>query len=154
MIGGCITSGKYNMTANVYSKTDLRDENTGQVKAKYVIAVNQGKIFARGLANLRGKDSGTLQDWGNKLNDYHYLRVKTTLEISEGDIIADIYDADGRLYGDEQFIVLGVTPTFDPFGSFIEYDILCNKSEIRIDLISSNKMAHDVTALQGLEELQ
>lgn len=153
MIGGCISSGKYNMTANHYIKTTQTNPKTRQVKAVYDIENISFPLLARGLANLRGKDSGTLEDWGNKLNDYHYLRVKTQIEVSEGDIIADILDADGEPYGDEQFIILGVTPTFDPFGSFIEYDIICNKSEININLVQSLVTASDTdqTLMVGAE---
>ena len=150
MIGGCISSGKYNMTGWVYAKTTQENTNTGQVKAVYVKKyAAPSPMVARGLANLRGKDSGTLQDWGNKLDDYHYLRIKTMEVIEEGEVVAGIVDANGQPYGDEQFVVLGVTPTFDPFGSFIEYDIICNKAEVHIKLPDANVVSSDTTALAG-----
>lgn len=135
MIGGCITSGKYNMTGRVYRKTTQRNEKTGQVKAAY-LGYKEISLIARGLANLRGKDSGTMQDWGNKLDEYHYLRVKTMDKIDEGDILTRIKDANGDYYldPDVQFIVIGVTPTYEPFGTFMEYDILCNISEVNVRL--------------------
>jgi hypothetical protein len=142
------------MTAWVFEKTTQQVGNTGQVKAVYSTG-QQFSLIARGLANLRGKDSGTLQDWGNKLEEYHYLRVKTMLKIEEGDLIAKIRDADGSLYGEDpdlQFIVLGVTPTFDPFGSFIEYDVLCNKSEVHIKLPDSLAETADVTLMSSSEQ--
>jgi hypothetical protein len=148
MIGGCVTSGKYNMTGVVYEKSTVQNSNTGQVKAQYLNGV-EVQMVARGLANLRGKDSGTLQDWGNKLDDYHYLRVKTMYPIEEGWVVAGIKDANGLPYGDEQFIVLGVTPTFDPFGSFMEYDIICNKSEVHIKLPDALVTSGDSTSLAG-----
>lgn len=135
MIGGCLSSGKYNMTATVYRKESARNENTGQVKAVYANP-ESFSLIARGLSNLRGKDSGTLSDWGNKLNEFHYLRIKTMTRLEESDLVTQIVDAGGSFYLDEkiQFIVLGVTPTFDPFGNFIEYDILCNKSTVQVKL--------------------
>lgn len=137
MIGGCLTSGKYNMTGRVYKKTTEQNSKTGQVKAAYHL-YNEVPMIARGLANLRGKDSGTEQDWGNKLDDYHYLRVKTQYKMDEGDIITRIMDADGKFYLDSeiQFVVIGVTPTYEPFGSFMEYDIICNMAEVMVRLES------------------
>ena len=137
MIGGCITSGKYNMTGRVYKKTTERNEKTGQVKAAYNTYI-EVPLIARGLANLRGKDSGTEQDWGNKLDEYHYLRVKSMYKMVEGDILTQIKDADGEYYldGQVQFIVIGVTPTYEPFGTFMEYDILCNLAEVEVRLVA------------------
>jgi hypothetical protein len=134
MIGGCITSGKYNMTASLYTKTAEINPNTGQVKAKYVFNTDFS-LIARGLANLRGKDSGTMQDYGNKLVEYHYLRVKTMQSMEEGDVILGILDADGQPYlnTEIQFVVLGITPTYEPFGTFLEYDVICNKAEVNIN---------------------
>jgi hypothetical protein len=119
------------MTANVYTKDRQINPNTGQVKAVYGNA-HPITLIARGLSNLRGKDSGTIQDYGNKLVEYHYLRVKTMYKMDEGAIISDILDADGKPYleAGKQFVVIGVTPTFDPFGSFVEYDILCDEAEV------------------------
>ena len=135
MIGNCFVSGKYNMTAWWYLKSSTANINTGQIKATYS---NPHKIncVARGLSNLRGKDSGTMQDYGNKINEYHYLRVKTMEKLNDGDILTQIFGADGKIYldGSIQFTVLGVTPTFDPFGMFMEYDILANKSEVHVNL--------------------
>jgi hypothetical protein len=135
MIGGCLTSGKYNMTGRVYAKTTEQNTRSGQVKAVYS-EYQEVPLIARGLANLRGKDSGTEQDWGNKLDEYHYLRVKSAYKMREGDILTKIRDADGQYYLDDriQFIVIGVTPTYEPFGSFMEYDILCNLSEVNVRL--------------------
>jgi hypothetical protein len=136
MIGGCIMSGKYNMVANLFEKGVEVNENTGQSKAKYMLKSADFSLIARGLANLRGKDSGTMQDWGNKLDEYHYLRVKTNEEMTEGDIITYIRDINGDVYLNEtiQFVVLGVTPTYEPFGGFMEYDILCNRAEVNVNL--------------------
>ena len=135
MIGGCLTSGKYNMTGRVYRKETEQNSKTGQVKAVYQ-NYDEVPMIARGLANLRGKDSGTEQDWGNKLDDYHYLRIKTQFQMQEGDIVTKILDADGKYYLDSkiQFVVLGVTPTYEPFGSFMEYDIICNMAEVNVRL--------------------
>lgn len=137
MIGGCITSGKYNMTGRLYKKTTEQNPKTGQVKAAYH-GYKEISLIARGLANLRGKDSGTEQDWGNKLDEYHYLRVKSMEKMIEGDILTRIKDASGEYYLDSnvQFVVIGVTPTYEPFGSFMEYDILCNISEVNVRLES------------------
>lgn len=136
MIGGCLTSGKYNMTADLFRKTGVQNANTGQVKATYIIEEAEFSLIARGLSNLRGKDSGTLQDYGNRLDDYHYLRIKTTTYMEEGDLVTNILDSQGQPYlkPDMQFIILGVTPTFDPFGEFLEYDIIANKSDVYVKL--------------------
>jgi hypothetical protein len=53
MIGGCILSGKYNMTGMWYPKTTTTNSNTGQVKASYLNG-QEISLIARGLANLRG----------------------------------------------------------------------------------------------------
>lgn len=151
MIGNCVLSGKYNMLGSVYEKDTLHNANTGQVKAVYK-RKRQVPMVARGLSNLRGKDSGTMQDIGNKLADYHYIRIKTMEYIKEGSIITRIIDAGGYLYLSDriQFVVLGVTPTYDPFGSFLEYDMIANKSEVTVGLSDScdeSDMSVDETSL-------
>jgi hypothetical protein len=150
MIGGCIALGKYNQLARWYSKSSIKNESTGQVKAYYPGYVSID-VMARGLTNLRGKDSGSLQDYGNLLDEYHYLRVKTMAEIKEGDVLAKIQDSAGGFYlsADTQFVVLGVTPTYDPFGSFIEYDVLCNKGEVTLKLIDNDLTSSDSTTVVG-----
>ena len=151
MIGGCITSGKYNMTASLYRKTSSQNANTGQVKSEYVFDT-EFPLIARGLANLRGKDSGTLQDYGNKLDEYHYLRVKTMQHMEEGDVITRIIDAGGQVYLDYdiQFIVIGITPTYEPFGTFMEYDIICNKSEVHVKIVDNAISTGDSVTVTGL----
>lgn len=128
--GGCIIDGKYNMTADLYHKDRQVNANTGQVKAVYGNK-RSFELVARGLSNLRGKDSGTIQDYNNKLVQYHYLRVKTQQKMTEDDIITNILDSDGLPYleAGKQFLVIGVTPTYDPFGSFMEYDVLCDAAD-------------------------
>ena len=150
MIGGCVTSGKYNMVAELYKKNTVQNANTGQVKAQYVSS-GSFSLIARGLANLRGKDSGTLQDYGNKLDQYHYLRVKTMQLMEEGDVVTGILDSNGKQYldGEIQFIVLGVTPTFDPFGSFLEYDIICNRSDVIVKLATAVAGSDATTIEEG-----
>ena len=149
-MGNCITSGKYNMTAMWYKKTASVDENTGQSSVEYIDG-EQISLVARGLANLRGKDSGTMQDYGNMINEYHYLRIKTMTKLDEGDIVTQILDADGRIYldGDIQFVILGVTPTYEPFGSFMEYDILANRAEVYVNLPSEVISSVDMMAVSG-----
>jgi hypothetical protein len=151
MIGGCIISGKYNMTAQLWSKGTETNANTGQVKAVYTY-VKDIDLIARGLANLRGKDSGTIQEYRNKLQDYHFLRVKTMENMDEGDILAQITDSDGLLYAgdpEKQFVVLGVTPTFDPFGKFTEYDILCDEAETYVKLCDEAMAGSDSMMVSG-----
>lgn len=150
MIGSCISYGKYNQLAQWYPQRSVMNSSTGQVKSFYP-GYTKTPVMARGLTNLRGKDSGSLQDYGNLLDQYHYLRIKTMTQFSEGDVIAKIEDADGNFYlsGGIQFVVLGVTPTFDPFGSFIEYDVLCNKSEVLVKLLDSEISSSDSTQVVG-----
>jgi hypothetical protein len=143
-------SGKYNMTAMWYQKTTSVNPNTGQSSAEYLNG-QQISLVARGLANLRGKDSGTLQSYGNMIDEYHYLRIKTMTKLDEGDIVTQILDADGQIYldGDIQFVILGVTPTYEPFGSFMEYDILANKSEVFVNLPSEIISSGDMVSISG-----
>ena len=150
MIGSCIAYGKYNQLAQWYPQHTNANTSTGQVKSYYP-GYTKVPVLARGLTNLRGKDSGSLQDYGNLLDQYHYLRVKTMTQFSEGDVLAKIEDSDGNFYlsGGIQFVVLGITPTFDPFGAFIEYDVLCNKSETSIKIIDSEITASDSTQVIG-----
>lgn len=150
MIGGCITSGKYNMTATLYKKSGILNPKTGQVKANYLYN-GEFSLMARGLTNLRGKDSGTMQDWGNKLNEYHFIHVKTMQHMDDGDIIHNIIDGDGMVYLDDeiQFVVLGITPTYDPFGRFLEYDVICNKAEVPVRLVQNIVSAQDSLGVVG-----
>lgn len=143
-------SGKYNMTAMWYPKTTSINSNTGQSSAEYLNG-QQISLVARGLANLRGKDSGTMQNYGNMIDEYHYLRIKTMTKLDEGDVVTQILDADGEIYldGDIQFVILGVTPTYEPFGSFMEYDILANRAEVYVNLPSEIISSGDVVSVSG-----
>jgi hypothetical protein len=72
-------------------------------------------------------------------------------KMDEGDVIYKILDADGQYYLDSniQFVVLGVTPTYDPFGSFMEYDIICNKSEVSLNLPDHIAISNDSMQMAG-----
>lgn len=139
MIGGaCLTSTKYNMAARSYHRATIQDPNTGQSKSVYTLD-EEFALQVRGLTNLRGKDSGTGINFRNTLDVYHFVRIKTQKQLQIGDIVSGVTDADGEPYLVEngrplQFIIQGVTPTFDPFDHFAEYDILADISETTVSL--------------------
>lgn len=139
MIGGqCLTSTKYNMIATSYHRGTIQDPNTGQSKSVYVID-EPFELQVRGLTNLRGKDSGTGITFRNTLDVYHFIRIKTQKKLEIGDIVSGVKDADGKPYLLDkgrplQFIIQGVTPTFDPFDHFAEYDVLADISETTVSL--------------------
>ena len=73
-----------------------------------------------------------------------------TFKLNSGEeLIAKVTDADGKPYlnDDMQFVILGVTPTYDAFGSFIEYDIIANKAEVSVKLVDELISAFDITGV-------
>jgi len=122
------------------------DSDTGQLVKNYYASTTEiahtGTVIKcqiRGLTNLRGKDAGTIQNYGNRLDDYDFVRVHTAdRRIKAGDIFTRMLDADGNPYNktnpNQAYVVLGLTPTYDPFGGFVENIVSCNKSSVAINV--------------------
>jgi hypothetical protein len=147
----CITFGKYSMYADFYAQ-HLSQDLTGQISKTWgeddpnadpqdpypprLPTYSRVPVEARGLGNLRGKDSGTAEMYRNVYQMLDFLRIKTMLRINQSYRISNIQDASGRLAWVEQdgitptlFDVIGVTPSFDPFAQFIEYEAFCNRAQ-------------------------
>ncbi len=94
-------------------------------------------VEARGLGNLRGKDSGTIETFKNQYSLFDFLRIKTSYAgISESFRVTNIRNEDGVCAWIEDdsgqptvFDIIGVTPSYDPFGQLIEYEVFCNRAQ-------------------------
>lgn len=133
----CLTGASYSMTMDIAQETISQNADTGQVDRSWSISQTYVACSARGLGNLRGKQSGTAQEWSNVFKDYDYLRIKTTQKISQSDRIVNVRGSDGEIIWTESdgtptiFEVIGVSPSLDPFGSVWEYEIFANRAAVQ-----------------------
>lgn len=103
-------------------------------------------VEARGLGNLRGKDSGTAEVYKNIYQMMDFIRVKTMQQVDESYRIGNIRDASGSIAWTEPdgsatlFDIVGVTPSFDPFGQFMEYEIFCNRAQAQTFYTGTSNM--------------
>ena len=140
-MGFCITGGSYNMTMDVAVESIHQNEDTGQIERSWSITRSSVPCSARGLGNLRGKQSGSAQEWKNVFTDYNFLRIKTQERPKTSDRIVNIRDAAGDIIWVEDdgnttiFEVVGVSPSMDPFGQFWEYEIFANRASVQESIV-------------------
>lgn len=169
----CISVGKYNMFADFYRQYKVQDGSNQIVRlwgevdlanplGPRIPTYRAVPVEARGLGNLRGKDSGTMEVFKDKYNMFDFIRIKTSYAgIHESFRVMNIRNADGVTAWTEEYTgyptiydIIGVTPSYDPFGQFIEYEIFCNRAQAQTT--NTNAEGDDSTPGQpddaGLED--
>lgn len=143
MLGGCIFSTRYTMTAEIYRK-DRAPSKSGQVKSVWVLDTtigNSGLIECIAMPFLSESFTrqGTGEEFGSKYLSVEYLKLTSGINIPRSAQIANIRNkADGLLvYKDIEFSGApgtwynssGSAPVIGPFGEIAEYQTLLARAE-------------------------
>lgn len=141
MVFGCLTSSKYTMKADLL-REEITQDASGQIRRVWVFDKTID-VEAHALGNLRGKQSGTSENWRNFYIAYDYIRVKTSNLVTKGNRLTNVkdangvslwneYDQDGLEHNPTVFAVQGVSPSIDAFGGFVEYEVFANRAGVQV----------------------
>lgn len=136
-MGFCLAMSSYNMTMDVARETITQNADTGQVERSWSTYLRTVPCTVRGLGNLRGKQTGSAQEWANVFKEYNFIRIKTGTKVNSNDRIINVRDSDGNIVWTEDsgsttvFDVVGVSPSIDPFGHLWEYEIFANRATVQ-----------------------
>lgn len=142
LLGGCLFSTKYTMTAEVYKKERVVGKSSA-VKVSWVLDTaigDQGVINCLVAPFL--SDSFTRQGIGETFSDKYlsieFLQMSSGVAISKSSQVCNIKDASGNLIYKELdfqntpatwYNTAGSAPVIGPFGDIIEYQTLLSRSE-------------------------
>lgn len=143
MLGGCLFSTRYTMTAEVWKKYRI-PSSSGQIKYSWKLDTTVGQsgvidcIVMPFISNSFTRQ-GTGEVFGSKYATMEYLKLTSKYNISRSSQVTNIRDmATGELiYKDIDFSPApsvwyntpGSAPRIDPFGRIAEYETLLSRAE-------------------------
>lgn len=142
LLGGCLFSTKFIMTAEVYKKQRTVGKSSA-VKTAWILDTGVGD---QGIINCLItpflSDSftrqGTGETFGEKYMNIDFLKMSSPINISRSAQICNIKDADGNVIYKELdfqgtpatwYNSAGSAPVIGPFGDIIEYQTLLSRAE-------------------------
>lgn len=142
LVGGCLFSTKYTMTAEVYKKERIVGKSSS-IKANWILDTTIG---TNGVINCLVvpylSDSftrqGTGETFGDKYLSIDFLQLSSGINISRSAQIFNIKDATGNIIYKEidfqgapatWYNSSGSAPVIGPFGEIIEYQTLLSRAE-------------------------
>lgn len=148
MIGGCLFSTRYTMTAEVYKKERTRS-NSGAIKYSWILDTSigdNGTIDCIALPFLSDSFTriGTGESFGTKYLSDDFLKLISSHNVGRTTQISNIRNkSDGKLiYKEVQFSAepatwynsSGSAPVIGPFGEIVEYQTLLSRAEAQGDV--------------------
>lgn len=143
MLGGCLFSTRYTMTAEIYRK-DRTTTKSGQVKSIWVLDTTVGNsgvldCIVTPFISDSFTRQGISEEFGTKYLSTEFLKLTSSLNIPKSAQVANIRNkADGVLvYKDIEFNPSpgtwynssGSAPVIGPFGEISEYQTLLARAE-------------------------
>lgn len=147
LIGGCLFSTRYTMTAEIYKKTRTVG-NSNAIQYKWVLDTSVGDSgVITCLVTPFLSDSftrqGTGEIFGEKYLNVDFLKLMSAINISRSAQISNIKDSTGSLIYKELdfqnkpgtwYNSAGSAPVIGPFGEIVEYQTLLSRSEQQGDI--------------------
>ena len=132
---GCLLSGKYNMTMDVYGETQTQT-SSGQIKRVWTLRATSVPCIARSIKGQGIRVVGSTERYGPHFETIEIVKIQTALRITKRDRVTNIRDARGNLTWQENGVpmildVAGSLPIIDGFGILLEYDIISNRAEVQ-----------------------
>lgn len=142
LLGGCLFSTKYTMTAEVYRKERVVGKSAA-VKTTWVLDTSVGTsgiitcLVVPFLSNSFTRQ-GTGETFGEEYLNIDFLKLSSATNISRSAQICNIKDADGNVVYKEidfqgapatWYNSSGSAPVIGPFGDIIEYQTLLSRAE-------------------------
>lgn len=148
MLGGCLFSTRYTMTAEVYRKDRVLGKS-GQMKSVWLLDTSVGTsgiidcIVMPFLSDSFTRQ-GTGEEFGAKYLSAEFLKLTSAVNLPKSAQIANIRNkADGALiYKEIEFVgapgtwfnTSGSAPVIGPFGEITEYQTLLARAETQGDV--------------------
>jgi hypothetical protein len=123
------------MKADVYTQSTSRDPDTRQFVRTWsfskTVLCQSRSVQSQGI---RASGSNEKTNGAGEYSDEDYLRLRCSQLLTKRDRIRNIRSksvATGKYVEDgaqqEEFEVVGVQPSVDPFGRVVEYEVFCEK---------------------------
>ncbi len=142
LLGGCLFSTKYTMTAEVYKKVRVVGKSSA-IKVSWVLDTsvgNEGVINCLVTPFLSDSFTrqGTGETFGDKYLSIEFLQMSSGVQISKSAQVCNIKDGEGNLiykeldfenYPGTWYNTAGSAPVIGPFGDIIEYQTLLARAE-------------------------
>lgn len=142
LIGGCLFSTKYTMTAEVYKKERVIGKSAA-VKTTWVLDTSVGTNGVIScIVTPFLSDSFTRQGTGETFSERYlnidFLQLVSAVNISRSAQVCNIKDSDGNIVYKEidfqgtpatWYNTSGSAPVIGPFGDIIEYQTLLSRAE-------------------------
>lgn len=147
LLGGCLFSTRYTMTAEVYKKTRTVG-NSNAIQYKWVLDTSVGDsgiiqcLVTPFLSNSFTRQ-GTGEIFGDKYLNVDFLKLMSGVNLSRSVQISNIKDSNGALIYKELdfqskpgtwYNSAGSAPVIGPFGDVIEYQTLLSRAEQQGDI--------------------
>ena len=137
MIYGCVTSGRYSMTARLYDSMTVQNPDTGEFERSHDL-LGTIRCYASGIA-ASGKDVPGTFELFNRKGEYSstdYVRLVTRAPVDKDQIISFIKSANGIMWTEDDgtptiFDSNGSVPIVDASGNIVEYVTMLTRSEVQ-----------------------
>jgi len=136
---GCLVSGNYNMTADLLELEVTQDEASGAINRAWTYKKTI-PCYATSIATDAVSDASSGKKFNAIYREFEVIKILTVEDVSKRYRITNIRGADGELLWYEvgsfdgratMFEVQGNYRRFDPFGDFIENEILAKRVEVQ-----------------------
>lgn len=147
LIGGCLFSTRYTMTAEIYKKQRVVGKSNA-IQYKWVLDNSMGTngiipCLVTPFISDSFTRQGTGEIFGEKYLNIDFLKLMSGTNISRSAQIANIRDSEGALIYKELdfqstpgtwYNSAGSAPIIGPFGDTIEYQTLLSRAEQQGDI--------------------
>lgn len=147
LIGGCLFSTRYTMTAEIYKKTRIVGKSNA-IQYKWVLDTSIGTagiincLVTPFLSNSFTRQ-GTGEIFAEKYLNIDFLKLMSAINISRSSQVSNVRDSEGNiLYKELDFQGTpgtwynssGSAPVVGPLGDVIEYQTLLSRAEQQGDI--------------------
>jgi hypothetical protein len=141
----CVTGSRYNMTADVYTSSGVRDSATGTMKKTYSYSETIN-CFARSVIRTGLSDNSTVKEKkSNIISTRETVKIRHSTPIDTESLITNIKNSAGLVVWSESdeansgggingatiFQVEGNTPILNQDGLVIEYEVVICRVDIQ-----------------------
>jgi hypothetical protein len=136
---GCITSAKYNSTADLLEQQVSQDSTTREIVRDWSFT-KTFSCYPQSIFTDAVSDAASGKRLDKDYEEFELIKIRTQLDLQKRNRVTNIRDSAGNVVWTEDnlertptiFEVQGTTPIFDMFNTLIEYEALLKRVEIQI----------------------
>ena|ERR1044072_9167886 len=142
MIGGCLSSSMYPLTAEIWTKKRIINQDTGQTTYKWQFW-KEIPCAISSFVSTSFKAQPTNESFREEYDKIQYLKMKTDFNVGRNVQITNIRNGAGEVLYREvelkgapptRYNAQGSAPMQDPFGSVVQYDTLLVRASDQSDV--------------------